>query len=71
MVTRNHAPKAVDEAKQSEYAPSAVNLRRSDWKFLRKVAEARADRIGGRPSVSKVIETLIDASRKKLESELP
>ena len=58
------------EAVTDEYAPSAVNLRRSDWKFLRRVAEARADRAGGRPSVSKVIESLIDAHRKKLQAEI-
>ena len=52
------------------YSSSAVNLRRSDWKFLRKVAEARAERNGGRPSVSKVVETLIDANRKALEAEV-
>ena len=54
----------------SEYTVSAVNLRRSDWKFLRRVAEARSDRFGGRPSVSKVLESLINKGRKALESEL-
>jgi hypothetical protein len=52
------------------YSSSAVNLRRADWKFLRRVAEARAERNGGRPSVSKVVETLIDANRKALEAEV-
>lgn len=54
----------------ADYTPSAINLPRSDWKFLRKVAEARADRQGGRPSVSKVIKTLIDERRKELEEEI-
>lgn len=63
-------PKQSEAAEGPEYAPSAVNLRRSDWKFLRRVAEARADKHGGRPSVSKVIERLIDDNRKKLEAEL-
>ena len=57
-------------ADQEEYSGSAVNLRKSDWKFLRRVAEARAEREGGRPSVSKVVEGLIDANRKRLESEV-
>jgi hypothetical protein len=63
-------PKPSDIAEVAEYSPSAVNLRRSDWKFLRRVAEARADKHGGRPSVSKVIERLIDENRSKLEAEL-
>lgn len=50
-------------------AASAVNLRKSYWKLLRKVAEARADQHGGRPSVSKVIERLIDENRAALEFE--
>lgn len=52
------------------YTGSAVNLRKSDWRLLRKVAEARADIRGGRPSVSKVLESLIDSNRKALESEI-
>jgi hypothetical protein len=62
--------KPSDSPEVVEYSPSAVNLRRSDWKFLRRVAEARADKLGGRPSVSKVIERLIDENRRKLEVEL-
>ena len=53
------------------YAGCAVNLRKRDWKLLRRVAEARSDERGGRPSVSKVIEGLIDANRSTLETELP
>jgi hypothetical protein len=53
-----------------EYSISAVNLKRSDWKFMRRVAEARSDRVGGRPSVSKVIESLIEKNRAELRTEL-
>ena len=62
--------KAASSVDQEEYSASAVNLRKSDWKFLRRVAEARAEIHGGRPSVSKVVESLIDGSRKNLESEM-
>lgn len=56
----------------TEYMGSAVNLRKSDWRLLRRVAESRVERRGGgRPSVSKVIEQLIDASRQSLEQEVP
>jgi hypothetical protein len=51
------------------YAGSAVNLRKRDWQLLRRVAEARSDEKGGRRSVSKVIEGLIDAHRSTLEAE--
>jgi hypothetical protein len=61
------SPATVPDA----YAVSAVNLRRRDWRLLRHVAEARADvRGGGRPSMSKVLESLIDKNRKALESEI-
>jgi hypothetical protein len=53
-----------------EYSVSAINLRRGDWRFLRRVAEARSDLRGGRASVSKVIEALIESNRTKLQSEI-
>ena len=53
----------------AEYRPSAINLRASDWELLRWVADARASKEGGRSSVSKVVESLIDAQRKDLETE--
>lgn len=49
---------------------SAISLRKSVWKLLRRVAEARSEREGGRPSVSNVIATLIDKHRAELEAEL-
>ena len=70
---------AVDYAKKNnapvlrsmeEYSISAVNLCRRDWRLLRRVAEARSDIRGGRPSVSKLIESLIDDNRDKLQAEL-
>jgi hypothetical protein len=52
------------------YEQSAVNLLRSDWRLLRKVADARADKAGrGRRSVSAVIAGLIDDRREQLKQE--
>jgi hypothetical protein len=59
---------AVNESEP--YASSAINIKKADWKLLRRVAEARADQHGGRPSVSAVIQTMIDANRGKLEAEI-
>jgi hypothetical protein len=65
------ARKKQSAAVVDEYAVNGVNLRRSYWRLLRRVAEARVDERGrGRPSVSKVIERLIDESRPALEKEL-
>jgi hypothetical protein len=62
---------AVKVKSEDVYVGSAVNLRKSDWRLLRRVAEMRVDRAGGgRPSVSKVIERLIDENRKSLKTEL-
>lgn len=61
---------AQEETGSEPYSGSAVNLRKRDWRLLRRVAEARSDERGGRPSVSKVIEGLIDTHRSKLESEV-
>ena len=53
------------------YRQSAVNLRNRDWVLLSFVAQVRVQAAGGvgRPSVSKVIEGLIDDARKSLEAE--
>ena len=76
-VEETPAEETPAEETKAEYMTSAVNLRISDWTFLRHVAEARSLRRrkqigkGGRPSVSAVIQTLIDENRDKLKAELP
>jgi hypothetical protein len=60
----NPLPRSLDE-----YAISAINLRRRHWKVLKRVAEARSDIQGGRASVSKVIESLIETNLDKLQGE--
>ena len=57
---------ATDEA---EYVQSAVNLLKSDWRLLRRVADAYADKHRGRRSVSAALSRLIEANRKQLEKE--
>ena len=58
---------ATDEA--DIYVQSAVNLLKSDWKLLRRVADAYADKHRGRRSVSAALSRLIEANRKALEKE--
>lgn len=56
---------------ESKYSASAVNLRMSDWDLLRRVAWARTGAKGsGRPSMSKVIESLIKENRDRLQKEI-
>lgn len=50
--------------------PTAISLRKSYWKLLRQVADARADRDGGRRSASRVVAELIDRHRAELEAEI-
>jgi hypothetical protein len=54
---------------EDAYEQSAVNLKRSDWKLLRRVADARNEAHGGRRSVSAVLAGLIEDARKQLEKE--
>lgn len=56
-------------SRDDDYEQSAINLKRRDWKLLRRVADTRADKVGGRRSVSGVIADLVEASRKRLEGE--
>lgn len=60
---------ATELVTEDAFEQSAINLKRSDWKLLRKVADARADIDGGRRSVSAVIARLIEDHRKQLEKE--
>jgi hypothetical protein len=48
---------------------TAVHLPREDLALLRRVAVERANRDGGRPSVSDVIRGLIEQNRAALERE--
>jgi hypothetical protein len=71
LKNRSASPEpATPENDKPTYAPKSINLRETDWRLLRLVARARADRNGGRDSVSKVVESLIDAARKDLQKEI-
>lgn len=48
------------------YEQSAVDLKEANWTLLRQVANARADKHGGRRSVSAVIASIIEENRKQL-----
>ena len=51
-------------------ATTAVNLPRDNLLLLRRVAVERANKEGGRPSVSAILARLIESNRDELESEL-
>jgi hypothetical protein len=71
---RADAPVITDETDDTgddPIIPTAISLRKSDWKLLRQVADARADAgEPGRRSASRVIAQLIDRHRHELEAEV-
>lgn len=50
-------------------ATTAIHIPRDDLALLRRVAVERANRGGGRPSVSDVLRDLIERHRAELEAE--
>lgn len=50
-------------------ATTAIHIPRDDLVLLRRVAVERANRLGGRPSVSDVLRELINRHRGELEKE--
>jgi hypothetical protein len=58
------------EPKQSGSLTTAIHLPRGTWELLRKVAFHRAEKDGGRASVSRLITTLVESNREQLEREV-
>lgn len=54
-----------------EMVTTAIHVPKRTLSLLRRVAVARADRVGGRPSVSAVLADLAEEARERLERELP
>ena len=52
-----------------EMVTTAVHIPKTTLSLLRRVAVARADRLGGRPSVSAVLVDLAERARAELEAE--
>ena len=50
---------------------TGINLPFEMWKLLNRVAFERAQKFGGRPSVSAILVDLVERHRKELEKELP
>ena len=48
---------------------TAIHIKRDTWNLLRRVAFNRSMEQGGRASVSKLIESLVEEKRKELELE--
>lgn len=59
----------TDEPDNHEMQTTAVHLTKEMWQLLRKVAFRRAEKTGGRSSVSSVVRKLIEAHRHELEDE--
>ncbi len=72
MVRRSTTPKHATESERErvEMATTAVNLPRDNLLLLRRVAVERANKEGGRPSVSAILVRLIESNRDELEAEL-
>ncbi len=58
------------QAPDNEMVTTAVHLPRRSLALLRRVAVERANRYGGRPSVSALITEIIESQRGKLEAEI-
>lgn len=72
--TRPAANKSTKKKVEEQDAPpdsltTAIHLQRPTWQLLRDVAFHRAKN-GGRVSVSKLINDLVEANRGKLEKEM-
>ena len=49
---------------------TAIHIPRSTWELLREVAFVRAKNDGGRASVSKLLVSIVEEQRKRLEAEI-
>lgn len=65
---RSPAPSRPTRTEES--TTTAIHLPRETLHLLRRVAAERANRGGGRPSVSAVLVALVEEQRAKLEGEL-
>jgi hypothetical protein len=63
------APPKRDRTLTDSSATTAIHIPRADLALLRRVAVERANRDGGRPSVSDVIRELVERHRAELEAE--
>ena len=52
-----------------ETITTAIHIHKDTWNLLRRVAFNRSMEKGGRASVSKLIESLVEEKRKELERE--
>lgn len=68
---RSEEPAAYETAADKpDMTTTAVHLPKATLALLRRVAVERANRHGGRPSVSAVLVALVEGQRAALEAEL-
>ena len=65
---RVHTPGARPD--MGEMMTTAIHIPKRTLSLLRKVSITRADRNGGRPSVSAVLVDLVEEARERLEREV-
>jgi hypothetical protein len=49
---------------------TAIHIPRATWELLRRVAFYRAEKCGGRSSVSSLITSLVESHREDMEKEV-
>ena len=63
-------PKPDPAKPERSHVTSGINLPTDVYQLLNRVAFARSLKMGGRPSVSGLIVSLVERHRKELEKEL-
>jgi len=66
----DHLESTLNEKDREGSLTTAIHLPRSTWNLLRAVAFQRAQKKGGRASVSGLIVELVEKERLKLEKEI-
>jgi hypothetical protein len=66
---KNPGEHQMTDESSPETITTAIHIKRGTWNLLRRVAFNRSMEKGGRASVSKLIESLVEQKRKELERE--
>jgi len=66
---KTEKPPKLDPRRSTQSLTTAIHLPRNTWELLRTVAFKRAQRTGGRASVSGLIVELVEKNRDSLETE--
>jgi hypothetical protein len=70
MPKRTTPSKPTPDQAERTHVTSGINLPVDVYQLLNRVAFARSLKVGGRPSVSGLVVSLVEKHRKELEKEL-